>query len=185
MVLTMPGELKKIGSMSAKVRRLLSCVRGVAMLEFSLLLMPFLVLLFAIVEVILTFTAQQILIDATSQIAREIKIGKLTSDNLSREVLIRRICSHIEVILSPNCSEIEVDIKSYDKFSAVPTSPPLNAVGDVNAGAFSISPGGTGSINHMQVLYRRKVLVDFVSQRLSTLKDGKILIYAADVWRNE
>ncbi len=48
-------------------------------IEFALIALPFFLLIFAIIEVSLSFTAQQVMSNAADDIARQLRTGEITA----------------------------------------------------------------------------------------------------------
>ena len=71
------------------------------------------------------------------------------------------------------------------RFRDVPTEIPYTPAGDINSSGFAITPGGPSTINSLRVFYRWPIMTDFMRGKLSTLPDGKTLLYSTMTWRNE
>jgi Flp pilus assembly protein TadG len=162
---------------------------GSTAIEFTLLSIPFAALVFAILETCISFAGQQLLSNATDDIARQIRTGQLKpGPDLSATALETKICDRLKVIVSAtDCPEaLEVDLRKYDTFALAAAVRIKLADGDIDtAGFYPPEPGKSMSINMLRVFYRWPVITDFMSERLSNLDGGKTLHFATVTWQNE
>ena len=166
-------------------RRFMDDGSGATAIEFGILALPFIMLLFAIFESALSYSAQQLLMNVTDRISRDIRTGELRAAALNETSLKQLICQDLSIIVERNCPQLEVDLAQYASFSAVPTSIPFQGNGDINTSNFRVSPGGPSAINQLRVFYRWPVMTDLLRQSMSNLPDGKTLLFATATWRNE
>jgi Flp pilus assembly protein TadG len=159
--------------------------RGSVAVEFGIMAMPFIMLIFAILETSLSFSTQQLLANAADRIARDVRTGRLKLNDLKGQGLHDKICDRIGLMAPAGCPELEVDIQSYATFAAVPKKTPFKANGDIEDSGFKVAPGGPGTINQLRVYYRWPVLTDFMRKYMSNLPGGKTLLAASTTWRNE
>jgi hypothetical protein len=92
-------------------------------------------------------------------------------------------------MVSSGCPELVVDLQSYDTFQEA-ADKHIDFTGsgsnkDIDETGFGIDVGNSGSKNQLRVFYRWPVMTDFMRKSLSTLKDGKTLLYASVTWQNE
>jgi Flp pilus assembly protein TadG len=167
------------------VRRLARERKGAVAIEFGLLLMPFLVLLFAILESTLSFTTQQLLTNAVDRVSRDVRTGRLKLADLTGAKLKNNICGRIALMAPDGCPDLIVDLENYTSFSAVPKTIPFTPGGDINTSGFGIDPGGPQTINHLRVFYRWPIMTDILRSQMSNLPGGKTLLTSSATWRNE
>jgi Flp pilus assembly protein TadG len=165
---------------------------GSVAIEFVALALPFFLLVFAIVESCVAFAAQQVLANATDDVARQFRTGQLKPADLEedRDIVRDRICAKLEVLVSMGCTDaIEVDLKSYDTFQqAAAKRIAFTGTGsnkDIDTSDFGIDVGESGSKNQLRVFYRWPVMTDFMRKSMSNLQGGKTLLYASVTWQNE
>lgn len=162
---------------------------GATAIEFGILALPFLLLLFAILETGVSFAAQQLMANATDDVARQIRTGQLTSANLTQASLRDKICDRLQMLIARGCPGLAVDLRLRSTFAELATlKPPLRGTGreqeiDLSAVGFEIGKGGDKST--LRVLYGWPIMTNLMQKSLSTLKDGKMLIYASATWQNE
>lgn len=159
--------------------------RGATAIEFAMLALPFALLSFAIVETAISFTAQQVISNATDKIAREIRTGQMTTANTTKEQFRDRICADISMIVGSGCTELEFDLQTYSDFADVPRNIPLSPDGDLDTTGFRYESGAEETINNLRIFYRWPVLTDVMKPHLSNLPDDKRLLFSTATWQNE
>lgn len=169
-------------------RRFIRHNGGSTVVEFAILLLPFLLLVFAIVESSISFAAQQMLSNATDDLARQFRTGQVRPDDLKKDKNLVQdfICARISVVVPNDCPGLVVDLKSYDTFAeAAKTRIPFDDDGDIDEKKLGVALGTSGSKNQLRVFYRWPVMTDFMRKSMSNLPDGKTLLYATVTWQNE
>jgi Flp pilus assembly protein TadG len=166
---------------------------GSTAVEFALLSIPFAVLVFAILETCISFASQQVMANATDDIARHIRTGQLKpGPALTETALKEKICERLAVIVSPTTclAELEVDLQSYTTFEAASAVRIKLTAGDrytrdLDTTGFKVEPGLSQSKNMLRVFYRWPVITDFMSKLVSNIQGGKTLHIATATWQNE
>lgn len=172
---------------SGLLRRFFRHDEGSAIVEFSVLILPFALLVFAILESSLSFAGQQMLANATDDVARQYRTGQLRPDTPEKDKIVLRdfICGKIQMLVADKCPGLEVDLKIYDTFAdAAGVRIPFKA-GDLDVKDFEVEVGSSGSIHQLRVFYRWPVITDFMRKSMANLPDGKTLLYAMVTWQNE
>jgi len=160
--------------------------RGSVAIEFSLLALPFSLLLFAILESCISFAGQQLLANATDNVARQLRTGQLQAVNVTKASLKTLICNDLEIIVTSGCPGLEVDLRQYATFAdAAKERIKLTADKDIDTTGFAVAPGPATSKNMLRVFYRWPVMTDFLRKSMSNLKDNKTLHFATVTWQNE
>ena len=181
-----------IGEQKAPVQLPLGLIRrfsrerkGSVAIEFSILAMPFIALIFAILESCVSFATQQLIANSADRVSRDVRTGRLKVADLSGTKLHKLICDNILLMAPANCPDLIVDLNNYSTFALVPKKVPLKADGDINQTGFTVNPGGPSTINHLRVYYRWPVMTDFMRSRMSNMPGGKTLLMSSATWRNE
>lgn len=167
------------------MRGFLSDVRGTAAAEFALLALPFFFAIFAIVETSIGYAAQQLLQKSAERIAHELRVGTLKPGNTSIAVIRKKVCGDLGLFAVTDCDQIEIDLQTYPSFQDTIVPLKYTQSGDLDTGAFKVRPGGSNTINRLGLFYRWPFFTDIVRARLSNLPNGKTLLFASEVWRNE
>jgi Flp pilus assembly protein TadG len=171
-------------------RRFLRNEKGAAAIEFAALAIPFFLMVFAIIESCLSFTAQQVLQNATDEYARQVRTGQLQISDVTLTKAKTFICNRINLIVQQDCPGLYIDLKEYDSFedaAKVHTKFKVDKDGtrDLDDTGFDAIAGGPVSINMMRVYYKWPVMTDLMRASLSNIAGGKTLHFATTTWRNE
>src|SRR5688572_33332356 len=152
---------------------------GSAAVEFGMVAMPFLALIFAIMETALVFFAGQALETAVQDSARLIMTGQAQSQGFSQSAFKNAVCQKIYGLFDCQAG-VHIDVKTYPSFSSVNLAPPLDAGGNFQNN-FSYQPGGPGDIVVVRLFYQWPVFVAL----LQNMTGNKRLLVATSAFRNE
>jgi Flp pilus assembly protein TadG len=158
---------------------------GVAAMEFGLVVVPFLALILAILQVALVTLAQSVLETATEESTRLILTGQASAQNMSQTQFVNLVCSNLVSMF--NCSNLMVDVQSVGSFATANTAAPtltFNGNGSVS-NAWSYNLGSAGSIVVARVMYQWPILLGPLGINLSNLSNGNHLLLATAVFENE
>lgn len=160
--------------------------RGSTAVEFALLALPFSLFLFAILESCISFAAQQVLSNATYDIARQVRTGELRAADLDETKLRDLICSRLEVIVTSGCPGLKLDLRPINSFEEAAQ---LGEQWDANNSEFvdnpTFAPGGTLSINVLRAFYRWPIITTILIDPMANLPNGKMLLFSMAAWQNE
>lgn len=171
------------GRFAALRRRFSRDDGGSVAIEFSMLAIPFALILFAIIESCVSFAAQQQLSHAAEYVARQVRTGELRG--IGRTELRKIVCDRIQTFVGSGCPGLEVDLRSYPSYAAAAAEKVTVTGGRLDTSRFDVKPGPPQSINMLRVFYRWPVLIDLLKPSLATLEDGKVLQFAAVTFKNE
>ena len=159
---------------------------GSAAIEFAALAIPFGLLVFAILESCISFAAQQVLANATDDIARQLRTGQVKAADVTETSLKKMVCDRIDIVVSSGCPGLEVDLREFNTFAeAAAVRIKIGADGDIDTSDFDVDPGPSMTKNMLRVFYRWPVMTDLMRKSMSNLKDGKTLHFATATWQNE
>ncbi|TCQ71252.1 Flp pilus assembly protein TadG [Ochrobactrum sp. BH3] len=159
--------------------------QGVASLEFSLLAIPFFVMLFAIIECCASFTVQQVISQNATTLARELRIGALDGSSLNENFFKQYMCERSSIFVQLECDRLYIDLRSYKTISEIPRGLHYKNDGDIDVSDFKVQPGGIGPIKNLRVLYKWRLFTDLIRGSVSTLPDGTTILFSNEVWRSE
>jgi Flp pilus assembly protein TadG len=169
--------------------RFLSDSSGSTAIEFAKLALPFAVLVFAILETCISFAGQQVIANATDNVARQLRTGQIKVADLTEAKLRQLICDQVEVIVAAGCPGLAVDLRSRPTFAELAALPmPLKGSGqerEIDTADIKFEPGLSMSKNMLRVLYPWPVMTDVMRERMSSLKGYKTLLFATATWQNE
>jgi Flp pilus assembly protein TadG len=157
---------------------------GAAAVEFALVAVPFLALLFAILETALVFFAGQTLEAAASDSGRLIMTGQAQTAGYTADDFKTQVCNRLAGGLF-NCSGgVYVDVKTYTSFSAVNTASPI-VNGQFDTTKMTYPNTNPGDIVVVTLYYQWPIYVSLLGNNLSNLSGGSRLLVATSVFRNE
>jgi Flp pilus assembly protein TadG len=164
---------------------------GSTAIEFSILVIPFALLVFAILESCISFAAQQVMTNATDDVARLYRTGQLRAgagpgaNQLTHEQLRDRICERMEILVSAGCPGLAVDLQTFTTFAQAAALRTPYSNGDLDDTGFVADSGGATSKNVLRVYYRWPIITDMMRLSMSTINGGKVLHFASVTWQNE
>jgi len=178
---------------------------GSSAIEFSLLAIPFFVIVFASLETFAAFTGEQLLANATDTMARKIRTGEITfglgrTTDKSEAEFRQLFCNEISIMMTCNADEVNkanklfIDVRSFADFSKIPTSVPRKGNvpdGDLDTAGFKYAPGGPTTVNIVRAYYRWSVTADLVRPYITNLRPAgssmpnDYLMVATAAFKNE
>lgn len=162
---------------------------GATAIEFAILAIPFFVIIFASIETFIAFTGEQLLANATETMARKIRTGEIRATTPNAEQTFRaEFCEEIKILM-PCSGKLFLDVRSFGKYSDIPTAVPLVDM-DLDTNSLKFAPGGKKSINIVRAYYRWDVVTDLVRPLIANIQspDGSrrnYLMVATTVVQNE
>src|SRR3954454_7625312 len=145
--ITGAGRLKIVRA----ARRLLRRQDGAVAVEFGLVALPFLVLVFAILETAIIFFSGQALETAVADSARLILTGQAQTSGFDQAKFKTAVCQKV-VALFDCAYGVYVDVKTFTSFDNVTMDSPLDANGNFVNSAYN--PGGPGDIVVVRLFYQ-------------------------------
>ncbi len=169
---------------------------GTAAIEFALLAIPYFLIVFAIIETFVAFTAEQVVSNAVDTLSRQIRTGQITAANTTSQQFRQAFCNEIAVLITCSSSEIQtpanlyLDVESYSSFASMPTTIPLNSYSDLSTTGFTFTPGGAKSLNMVRAYYRWQIITDLLRPYLTNVHptNGSASVYlivATAAFQNE
>ena len=80
-----------------------SATGAAARIEFAALALPFSFLVFAILESCISFAGQQVMANATDDIARRLRTGQIRAADVNEAKLKKMICDQLEIMVAKDC----------------------------------------------------------------------------------
>ena len=157
---------------------------GIAAVEFGMVALPFLALMFAIMETAIVFFASQTLETAVADSARLIMTGQAQTQGFTQAQFKSAVCAKIYGLF--DCANgLQVDVKTYSSFGSISNAKPIDANGNLQTN-FSYNPGNPGDIVVVRLMYQWPVYVSMMGLgNMSDLSGNKKLIMATAAFRNE
>lgn len=165
--------------------------KGATAIEFAMLAVPFLITLFAILEFGLALTVQQLVVNATDDVAREVRTGQVKA--LTTAELKTKICDRIDFLVTANCPGLKVDLRTYPSFQAASNQQVFQTSNEGIALEFQAGKalalkseiGGSGARQTLRSFYFWPITVSLLYPSMAKAGNGKMLISASQTWQNE
>lgn len=168
-----------------KPRGFLRSQEGATAVEFAMIALPFIAIIFATLQAALLLMAQEELETATEKAGRLVLTGQVASAGTTQSQFATDVCSYLTALF--NCANLMINMQTADSFAdASPGAPTLTfgANGKVT-NTWSYEPGSAGSIVVLQVMYQWPVFGQLLGFNLSNLSNGNHLLMATSVFKNE
>jgi Flp pilus assembly protein TadG len=184
-----PGANPAHGASKRKrgmLRRLLSNENGAAMMEFALVVGPFIGLIMAALETSLLFFAQQALETASERTSRDLLIGFAQKSTYTQAQFKAGACADLPAFMK--CDNLFVDVQVANSFAtanlALPavTFDPITGKPTATTG---YNPGTAGDIVVMKVMYVWQMAPGPLGFNMSNLPNGKRLLVSTAVFKTE
>jgi Flp pilus assembly protein TadG len=175
-------------SMQRARRRLASWCRdqdGFTAVEFAMVAVPFLMLLFGIIGVGLFFFTTFALENAVEQSARLIRTGQVQESGMTAAQFKQEVCSRAPAYV--DCSgKLRVNVQSFADFGNIQTPNCVDNGGNlVPPAGTAYSPGGSGEVVLVTVCYEWELTGNIPFLSVGNMANGSALIQAATTFRTE
>ena len=178
-------RIKRRAGLLAKARararaRLFARARhGAVTVEFAFVSIPFLLLIFAIIELGLVFLLSVTLENAVYDVGRTIRTGEVQMAGRTAATFKSAVCTEMGWLGSTCNGALSVDVRTFTGFtasgSALIAAKPNNTCWD---------PGGPGSIVMVRAYYNWPLITPLLQTGLQTAS-GKRMVMAATAFANE
>jgi Flp pilus assembly protein TadG len=159
---------------------------GVAAIEFAIVSIPFLVLLFSILELGILFMASTAIEAAATNAARQIRTGQLQQSSANNAGGFRNlVCADMSWISAADCNaNLSVDVRTFSSFSAMNVTPPVSGAA-IDASQLTFNDGAPCDIVLVRVFYPWTLLTPLIEPGLPNLGPNQRLLATAIAFRNE
>jgi Flp pilus assembly protein TadG len=154
--------------------------------ELAIVALPFLVLLFSIIELGLVFVASETLAAATESAARQIRTGQLQAGSSNNQQGFKTlVCNQMSWISTSDClANLSVDVRTYATFSAMNPAPPVSG-GAIDTSQLTFNSGASCNIVLVRSFYPWTLLVPVLEPGLPNLNSNQRLLSSVVAFRNE
>lgn len=173
------ARLHRIKHRAGLLARFASARRGAVTVEFAFVSIPFLLLIFAIIELGLVFLVSVTLENAVIDVGRTIRTGEVQSAGGTAATFKTAVCNRMSWIGSSCSTALSLDVRTFTGFSA--SSSALNAA-KPNTPCWD--PGGPGSVVLVRAYYNWPLITPLLHTGLET-SNGKRMLTAATAFSNE
>lgn len=168
-------------------RRFAKAREGATAVEFALIAVPFLGLIFGILELGMVFMVSTTLDNATESAAREIRTGQLQGEKGTVATFKTKVCGEMSWLGSGCNDSLYLQVKKFPKFSDVAIVDPKTPEDLENMKTKPeeyFVPGGPQDIIVVRAYYEWDLITPLLNKGLETI-DGKRLIVSTVTFRNE
>ena len=167
----------------AFLRRLLRSTKGSAAIEFGMVGLPFVLMMFAILEIGIVFVTDSVLENATIETGRMVRTGQASAEAMTAATFKNSLCGRMSIFSADCANRATIDVRVIPQFATTPPDP--MADGAFNNGVLTYSNGAPGDLILVRVWYRQPLVTTFLAQGLSRLNDGNAMLTATTAFRNE
>ncbi len=154
---------------------------GAAAVEFALVVLPLVMLIFAILELALVFWLSALMDDAVNSAARKIKTGQVTASTAAEAAAFKSaMCDEIRLLASDCATNLAVDVRTFATLSTIDRTPPM-VNGVIDPAALSFVPGGPSDVVLVRAYYRWPIFTPGLNLAMGSTQ----LITATTTFRNE
>jgi Flp pilus assembly pilin Flp len=152
--------------------------KGATAVEFSMVALPFLGMIFAIVETAMVFFAGQTLETALANAGRKIMTGQ--AESWDQATFKQEVCKSIFGLF--DCDRIQVNVKAYSSFGAATMDRPVDGSGNI---VTAFEAGGPGDIIIARLMYDWPIQIPVIGLSDGDRPNSSRLLIATAAFRNE
>ncbi|SFJ71846.1 TadE/TadG family type IV pilus assembly protein [Caulobacter sp. UNC279MFTsu5.1] len=160
------------------LRRFAQADGGAAAIEFAFVAIPFLVLVFAIIELGLTFLVSMSLENALADVDRTIRTGALQTSGGDATTFRDAVCGKMSWLGGSCASSITLDVRVLPSFAQT------NNLPAPTGGKTCFDPGGPGSIVLVRGYYKWPLITPLLQEAVGGASGERQVTFAA-VFANE
>lgn len=171
----------------AALRRFARARQGATAIEFAIIALPFMILLFGIIELGMVFLVSVTLQNATDNAARQIRTGQLQNGGSNTKTAFASlVCANMTWLSAPCSSKLTVDVQTFANFTALSNAGQIDPT-TFNPNTTQWSSGQAGDIVLVRTYYQWDIFTPMLNASLVNMGtgSGKRLIGAATSFRNE
>lgn len=156
---------------------------GTAAVEFGLILLPFLMLLMAILECALLLFAKEALQTAADSSARLIMTGQVQTNGWGAAQFQNYVCANLNAMF--NCAnQLYIDVRSFSNFTSVNLPSVTNQDGTLT-GNYVYQPGNPGDVVVARLIYQWPIIGTALGIGLVSSANNTNTLVATAAFRNE
>ena len=169
-----------------RLRALASAEGGATAVEFAMISIPFLALLFSIFEIGAMFMASSSIDAAAEAAARQIRTGQLQSGaNNSAAGFKTLVCNGVSWISNSDCqANLSLDVRTFSSFSSISVTTPVSN-GAIDQSQIGFNAGGSCDIVLVRAFYPWTLITPTLEPGLPNLGANQRLLTATVAFRNE
>lgn len=138
---------------------------GATAVEFSLIAVPLVMLMFGLIETSMVFTKQGVLEYATLQAARQIRTGQAQQSGDAEETFRTALCDHASFLI--DCDEVQYQVETMDSFADANDEPAPTFDEDGNMEDQAFAAGDASDIVLVRTVYRHPIVTPMMQPLLA------------------
>ena len=164
------------------VRRFGVARGGASIVEFALILPPFLLMLMGTLETSIVLFVSTHLEGSVNDAARQIRTGNIQAAGDPLAEFRTILCGRLEIVM--NCdSRLVIDVRPFNQFGSITFDPFFDENGEPQGNGFVA--GNAGDIILVRVAYNWEIQTPLLGQILADDGVSRKVIMAAAAFRNE
>ncbi len=156
---------------------------GAAAIEFGIVVIPFMMLVFAIMETAMVFFAGQTLETAVADSSRLIMTGQAQTQGMNQAAFKNAVCARVFGLF--DCANgLHVDVKTHKTWAEIDPKLPIGADGKFQNNT-GYQPGAAEEIVVVRLFYQWPIYTSFAVLKNMSGQPEQRLLAAAIAFRNE
>jgi Flp pilus assembly protein TadG len=165
------------------LRRYIKSCKGVIAVEFSMVALPFILLMVGTLEMAIMFASQSLLDGATANASRLIRTGQLQGGGDPQADFELAVCTVAQALM--NCNDLQYQVISVDNFEDADNLPDADFDADGNLTDTTFDPGNENDVVLVRVSYTYDIATPMFQPLLTNMGNDKRIIMSTVVLQNE
>jgi Flp pilus assembly protein TadG len=157
---------------------------GVAAVEFAMVAIPFFLMIFSILELGIVFILDSALETATMESGRLVRTGQAEAQGFDKARFKTELCGRMMLFKTDCVDRATIDVRVIPQFAVKNLEDPITN-GAIDPDKTTYQGGNPGDLVLVRVWYAHPLVTPFLSQSVSRIGTGKVLLSAATAFRNE
>lgn len=153
---------------------------GATAVEFAFVALPFILMVFAIIELGLVFLVSLTLESAVTDVGRTIRTGQVQTSGGTAATFKTAVCAKMNWLGTQCSTNLALDVRTFSDYATSNTSASTGTVPTT----MNWNPGAAGSIVLIRAYYTWPLITPLLNTGLQNAS-GKRIIYAATAFTNE
>ena len=172
------------GSLHRFIDRFRQAREGATAVEFGIVALPFVVMMFAVFELGLVFIIDSSLESAVIDSGRLVRTGQAQASAMDRDGFKEAVCSRMTIFEDSCNARLKVDVRTIVDFASPPPDPLADGE-EFSEDGLGYDDGSARSLVVVSAWYSQPLFTPLLSDALSRLGDGTAWITATTAFRNE
>lgn len=173
-----------VGGLRRFSRRFRRAREGATAVEFGLVALPFLMMMFAVFELGLIFMIDSSLESAVIDTGRLVRTGQAQASDMDQDTFKEEVCSRMTIFQAPCNERLKVDVRTILNFEEAPPDPMADGE-EFNPEDLGYDDGAARSLVLVSAWYSQPLFTPLLKDAMSRLGDGTAWITATTAFRNE